>query len=99
MTRCTCGGGHKTFGACLRAKNFSVGYCRSHIEKNPAMHDKTANKHHERELAAYHRARMQGVRPGGTTMAATQFALDQSDARGKAFHADKPLEGMDLNAG
>jgi hypothetical protein len=75
-----------------------VGYCRSHIEKNPARHDKTANKRHERELDAYRRARKQGVRPGGTNMNATRFALDMSDIRGKAFDAANPLGGVDLNA-
>lgn len=93
MTRCSCGGGHPTFGACLRAKNIAVGYCRSHIGKNPAIHDKTANKRHERELDEYRQARKQGVRPGGTNFNATRFALDMSDLRGKAFNAAKPLGG------
>jgi hypothetical protein len=89
---CTCGGGHRTFGACLRAKNFSVGYCRSHIDKNPARHDYTSNRSHERELALYHQTRMQGIRPGGTNTAAIRHALDRSDQLGRPYNAAKPLE-------
>lgn len=96
MIRCTCGGGHETFGACLRAKNIAVGYCRSHVAKNPAQHDKTANKRHERELSAYYEARMQGIQPGGTSMPAVRHALDRSDSLGRAFNAARPLEGLCL---
>lgn len=91
MTTCTCGGGHDTFGACLRAKNIAVGYCRSHVEQNPAQSDYTANQHHERELSAYYDARMQGIRPGATTMTAVRHALDRSDQLGKAYNAAQPL--------
>lgn len=83
-TRCTCGSGHATFGACVRAKNL-------HTDFNAA-----ANRAHERELDTYLSARKQGVQPGGTTMAATRYALDTSDMLGRAFDASDPLKGVEV---
>jgi hypothetical protein len=98
-TRCTCGAGHETFGACIRAKNLKVGYCRSHLaDKNPARYDRTANRWHERELEEYAKARKQGIKPGGTTMPAIRHALDRSDALGRPYDAANPLAGVDLSA-
>lgn len=85
-TRCTCGQGHATFGACVRAKNLRVGYCQS-----AANNDLSLQKAHDRELALYKSARDQGIQPGGTTTAASRYALDQSDRYGKAFDAGNPL--------
>ena len=99
MTTCTCGAGHETFGACIRAKNLSIGYCRSHqAAKNPARFDYTANKAHERELNEYARARRQGIKPAGTSTAAVRHALDRSDATGTPFDASNPLAGVDVGA-
>lgn len=62
---------------------------------NPARHDKAANRHHERELDEYYRARMQGIRPGATTMAAVRHALDRSDQLGAPYNAADPLSHFD----
>lgn len=88
MTVCTCGQGHATFGACVRAKNIRVGYC------GIKSLDLTAQKKLDRELDAYADAKRQGVQPAGTSTAATQFAMEVSDRRGKAFDASK--YGSDL---
>lgn len=80
--RCSCGVGHSTFGECMRAKNFRVGYCRSW--KN---HDYTHARRNERELAEYKRAREQGIQPAGTAIQQIRKALDVSDKRGSAYDA------------
>lgn len=80
-TRCTCGQGHATFGACLRAKRLHIGYCRSATGGG----DYTAQKAWDRELAAYRAARAQGVQPDGTSMRQIRKALDVSDQTGHAY--------------
>jgi hypothetical protein len=89
-TRCTCGAGHPTFGACVRAKGIRVGYCRS-----AAGHDLSNQRAHDRELELYRSARAQGVQPGGTSTAATRYALERSDQLGRAWDAGKALEGVE----
>jgi len=79
-TRCTCGQGHATFGACLRAKNISVGYCKSHLGQ-----DRTRQREWDRELDLYAGARAQGIQPEGTHTDQIRHALDASDAMGEAF--------------
>lgn len=81
-TRCTCGAGHATFGACIRAKNLRVAYCQSW--KN---FDYTRARSVERELDAYKSARDQGVQPAGTRLSQTRTALDASDQIGVAYDA------------
>lgn len=81
-TRCTCGAGHATFGACIRAKGIRIAYCQSW--KN---FDYTRSKAHERELDAYKSARDQGVQPAGTKLTQTRAALDVSDQIGSAYDA------------
>lgn len=90
-TRCTCGGGCPTYGACLRAKGIRVGYCQS---AKGAAGDATLQKVHDREIDLYRQARKQGIQPAGSDMAASRFALDQSDKRGRAFDAENPLGGV-----
>jgi len=80
--RCTCGAGHQTFGACLRAKNLSVGYSRS-----AAGFDYTAEKAKNAELDLYARARKQGIQPASTKAASVREALDKSDQAGRAYDA------------
>lgn len=84
-TRCTCGGGCLTFGECVRRKGLRIGYCQSH--KGHAR-DATSQRVHDRELDLYRSARAQGVQPAGTSTAASQYALDQSDKSGKPFNAE-----------
>lgn len=81
-TRCTCGVGHDTFAACIRAKNLHVGYARSTAGLDYTAHVKT-----QRELAAYRAAREQGIQPAGTRQAQVDFAVDQSDKLGRAWDA------------
>lgn len=83
-TRCTCGEQCSTFGACMRRKNFRVGFCRE-----AAGLDYTHHRNTVKELAAYKSARDQGVQPDGTRLAQTHKALDASDATGKAYGVDK----------
>lgn len=77
---CSCGQGHATYGACLRAKNIRVAYCQSWKGA-----DATRAKNVKRELAAYKSAREQGIQPVGTRMHQVRNALDISDRTGKAF--------------
>lgn len=84
-TRCTCGAGHETFGACIRAKGIRIGWARS-----AAGLDRSEDKAKERELALYKSARDQGVQPDGTRTRQSQMALEVSDRTGRAYDgADK----------
>lgn len=89
MTTCSCGGGHVTYGACLRAKNLRVGYCQS-----ARNHDKTNQDRIERECDSYRKARAEGIQPAGTNTRAINYAFQQSDTHGKAFNAAKPLNHL-----
>lgn len=80
--RCTCGAGHATFGACIRAKGIRIAYCQS-----ANNFDYSRAKAVEHELAAYKSARDQGVQPAGTKLSQTRAALDNSDVIGAAFDA------------
>jgi hypothetical protein len=82
-TRCTCGQGHLTFGACVRAKNIRVAYCGQ-------GGDATRQKEWDRELDLYFSAVKQGVEPAGTKMHQIRDALDRSDAMGVAYDASAP---------
>lgn len=89
--RCSCGQGHETFGACMRAKNIRVGYCQS-----ARGLDLTAERGKERELAAYKDARRQGIQPASTFARDINDAVELSDRAGTAFDAGAglpPLEG------
>lgn len=89
--RCSCGAGHETFGACIRAKNITVSYCQS-----ARGLDASAEKAKERELAAYQAARRQGIQPASTFTRDIQHAVEMSDRTGSAYDAGKglpPLEG------
>lgn len=91
MTRCTCGEGHETFGACMRAKNIRVAYCQS-----ARGHDYTAEKAKEKELSSYKEARAQGIQPASTFTRDIRRAVETSNATGTAYDAGAglpPLEG------
>lgn len=75
-TRCTCGSGHATYGACLRSKNISVGQV-----------DRTEQKQWDNEIKAYRAARAQGIQPRTTQLADVQAAVEISDRSGRAFDA------------
>jgi hypothetical protein len=79
---CGCGEGHATYGACLRAKNIRVGYCRSAVGL-----DKTRQDRWDAELAAYKAARSEGIQPDGTTMDKINRAKEISDRTGVAYGA------------
>jgi hypothetical protein len=83
-TRCTCGAGHLTFGACLRAKNIQIGDLKAH----------DVNKRGETDLAAYKAARDQGIQPSGIQRSAVDRAVRISEAEGKAFDANSPVTGF-----
>ena len=88
-TRCTCGEGHPTWGACIRAKNLRVSYCQSVIG-----HDRSRANKIERELDLYASARRQGIQPTGTGTQATRDALDISDQTGRAFNGDNLTKSL-----
>lgn len=91
MTRCTCGAGHETFGACIRAKNIRVAYCQSSRGL-----DASAEKSKERELAEYASARKHGIQPASTFTKDVRHAVEMSERTGAAYDAAKglpPLEG------
>lgn len=75
-TRCTCGAGHSTYGACLRSKNISIGQV-----------DRTDQKKWDAEIKAYRDARRQGVQPMTTQMPDIAAAMELSDRKGAAFDA------------
>lgn len=81
-TRCGCGEGCETFGACIRKKGLRVGYCRS-----AAGLDLTREKRWDAELSAYRAARAEGIQPEGTTMPKIIKAKEISDRTGVAFGA------------
>lgn len=83
-TRCTCGQGHETFGACIRAKGIRIGYCRS-----AANLDYTNHLRNTRELDAYKEARSYGVQPAGTQRAQVDYAMEQSARLGRPWQADE----------
>jgi hypothetical protein len=74
-TRCTCGVGHSTFGACLRAKNIQVGDLKG----------RPVNKKWDADLAAYKSARDSGIQPSGIDRASVDRAVRISDSTGVAF--------------
>lgn len=82
-TTCTCGQGHLTFGACIRAKGIRVGWSQS-VKGLDASEEKAK----WRELDLYRSAREQGIQPGSTNMQSTRYALDISDEMGRPFQAD-----------
>lgn len=82
-TRCTCGAGHATFGACLRAKNIQIGDL-----------GRGAAKRWDSDLQAYADARAQGIQPSGVEREAVDRAVRISEGDGTAFNANNPVDGM-----
>lgn len=87
--RCTCGKGHETFGACMRAKHIRVGWCQSGRGL-----DASAERDKDRELNLYAAARRQGIQPAGTSTHQTLTALEISDRAGFAYDATVPERGL-----
>lgn len=75
-TRCTCGAGHETYGACLRAKGLHIGQI-----------DRTEQARWDREIQEYRSARRQGVQPPSTKLADIRSAMEISETIGKAYNA------------
>lgn len=69
-TRCTCGAGHETFGACIRAKNLQW----------PDQQAREANRANDAELDAYADARRNGLHPESTRWPAINDAWRRADA-------------------
>jgi hypothetical protein len=88
-TRCTCGAGHLTFGACLRAKNIQVGDLKGH----------DVNRRGEADLAAYKAARDQGIQPSGIDRRSVDRAVRISESDGAPFNANAPLGGFEAFGG
>lgn len=71
-----------SYAACLKGKSMRVAYCNS-----AGGMDYTAQKAHDRELAAYKDARAEGLQPSGTKLHQVENAKRISDATGTAFQA------------
>lgn len=86
-TRCTCGAGHATFGACLRAKSLQFVDIRQH-ERTLAW---------DGELDAYEGARRNGLQPASTKIRDTKMAYALSDIKDEPYrHGETDL--LDLAA-
>lgn len=77
-TRCTCGAGHQTFGACMRAKNLRIQDATYRSRETEC----------QRDLSRYEAARREGIQPDSITRQAVDYALRRSDREGVAFRAD-----------
>lgn len=87
---CKCPGeSHPTFGACMRAKNFRVGFCKSHLGL-----DRTADKNWDKELTLYRDARRQGIQPDSTKTFDIRGAIEHSDKTGVAYGAQQKASGL-----
>lgn len=73
--RCSCGVGHSTFGACLRAKNIQV------VDPGGTG----VSKKWEGDLKAYADARHQGIQPSSIDRASVDRAVRISQSDGEAF--------------
>lgn len=80
----SCDCGHATYGAHLRSKNLSIGYC------GQGGGDATSQKRWDKELNSYYGAVAQGVEPQGTSTRQIRDALDKSDKVGIAYDASNP---------
>lgn len=93
--RCSCGAGHETFGACLRAKSLSyvgVFATRSYGSdrgSRTGYGDRDAQKKWDRELESFKDARRQGVMPAGTQQRQIDAAMQISEKHGSAWDASK----------
>lgn len=76
-TRCTCGFGHETFGACLRAKNIQIGDVKG----------SGTTRRWDSDLSAYAAARSAGIQPAGTERHHVDRAVRISEADGQAWQA------------
>lgn len=72
----------ESYGACLKGKSARVAYCSSATGM-----DYSAQKRHDKELAAYKDARAEGIQPSGTKLHQIENAKRISDATGTAFQA------------
>ena len=70
---------HKTYAECLQDSNL-------HVNTGDAGRG-TPQKKWDGELAAYKKARAQGIQPAGTTIKAVEDAMKKSDKAAKAFDA------------
>lgn len=73
---------HGSYAECLKGAGIKVAYCNS-----AGGYDFTAQKAHDKELAAYKDARAEGIQPSGTKLAQVETAKRISDATGTAYTA------------
>lgn len=81
--RCGCGGGHKTFGECVRNKGLRIEGCRDAV----GGADRTRQKKWDAELQSYRDARAQGIQPATTKTKDIERAVRMSEKAGKAYDA------------
>lgn len=92
--RCTSGcrtRDHSSYAECLRSKATGT-----YLAAPSRGLDGTRQKRWDAELSRYHAARMEGIRPDGTTMPKVMDAIRRSDEAGAAYGRDfskaTPLE-------
>lgn len=73
-------GDHDSYGECCRSATIGTAYLRP-------MHDRSAEKRWNGELAEYRALKAQGIQPAGTTRQALDNAKRISDATGRAYNA------------
>jgi hypothetical protein len=74
--RCSCGEGHETFGACMRAKRIQVA---------GPDHQHFVNR--ARTLGRYEAARREGIQPQSPMTRHVSKAVQRSDRDGVAYRA------------
>ena len=78
---------------CFGCKGLTLVLSAGDANSNKTM----PSKQWDSELAAYKRAREQGIQPAGTSMKKVQEALKASDTLGKPYNAEKMPKAKDIN--
>lgn len=86
-TRCTCGKGHPTFGACVRAKNLGFPGAFPTRSEGYGSGDRSAQRAWDSELDYYRTTVGQGIEPAGTRRGQIEAAERVSQEAGKAYDA------------
>jgi hypothetical protein len=78
---------HKSWGECIRSKDFRVAYCQS-----ASGHDASRQKRWDAELNEYRAAVAQGIEPDSTATRDTRRAVEWSNKTGVAYSEDTAHE-------
>lgn len=75
----------RNYGECCRRSNITTAALNPDFSRN-------REKRWNAELDAYNAARKEGIEPDGTTFAAIDRARRISDATGKPYNGERPLD-------